>query len=173
MAQQPDERKEPDRLSGERQALEEWLDYHRQTLMMKCDGLSDEQLKTRSVEPSQLSLLGLLRHMTEVERGWFRKCAAQEEVEYSYCADDNPDGDFDDVDGADAQGDINRFKGEIEVCRAATKGLDLDTVVPSHGHHPERTRNLRWIYLHMIEEYARHNGHADLLRERIDGSTGD
>ncbi|MFB9361028.1 DinB family protein [Actinoplanes nipponensis] len=150
--------------------LEGWLDLHRQTLVLKCAGLTAEQLKLRSVEPSTLSLLGLLRHMAEVERGWFRIHAAGEQLEPIYCSETNEDGDFDDVDGADAAADHATFLAEIEAARAAVAGLSLE-----HEFATERRPaiSLRWVYLHMIEEYARHNGHADLLRERIDGATGD
>jgi uncharacterized damage-inducible protein DinB len=167
------ERVDPDRLADEKQALDEWVDFHRATLLMKCEGLTAEQLKTRAVEPSTLSLLGLVRHMSEVERGWFRLHAGREDVEFRYESDDDPDADLNDLESADAAEDIAHFVAECQRSRAATAGLSLDEVVPSRGHHPERTRNVRWIYLHMIEEYARHNGHADLLRERIDGVTGD
>ena len=81
--------------------------------------------------------------------------------------------DFEALDQADAAANIEAFKQEIGRARAAVAGKQLDDVVPSHGDHPERTRDIRWIYVHMIEEYARHNGHADLIRERIDGVTGD
>ena len=161
------------RLSDEKQALDEWVDFHRATLLMKCEGLSSEQLKTRSVEPSALTLLGLVRHMSDVERGWFRRHAARENLEFRYSTDEEPDADFLNVDTADASADLAHFVAECQLSREATATLSLDEVVPSRGHHPERTRNIRWIYLHMIEEYARHNGHADLLRERIDGVTGD
>jgi hypothetical protein len=81
--------------------------------------------------------------------------------------------DFTDIDDADAQADLAAYAEEIQAARAATAGRQLDGTVPSRGHHPEEVRDIRWIYLHMIEEYARHNGHADLIRERIDGVTGD
>ena len=80
--------------------------------------------------------------------------------------------DFEALDHADAAASLEAFKQERAHARAAVADKQLDDVVPSHGHHPGRTRDIRWIYLHMIEEYARHNGHADLLRERIDGVTG-
>jgi len=166
-------RVETDRLSDEKRALEEWVDYHRATLLMKCEGLTSGQLKTRSVEPSTLTLLGLVRHMSEVERGWFRRHAAREDVEFHYSTDAEPDADFLNLDTADASADLAHFVAECQLSRDATANLSLDEVVPSRGDHPERTRNLRWIYLHMIEEYARHNGHADFLRERLDGVTGD
>ena len=164
---------DPDRLSNEKQALDEWVDFHRATLLMKCDGLSSDQLKLRSVEPSTLTLLGLVRHMSEVERGWFRRTATGEDIDFRYSTDEDPDADFLNVESADASTDIAHFVAECQRSRAATADLSLDLVVASRGDHPERTRNVRWIYLHMIEEYARHNGHADLLRERIDGVTGD
>jgi hypothetical protein len=166
-------RVEPDRLTEEKLALDEWVDFHRATLLMKCDGLSFDQLTMRSVEPSELTLLGLVRHMSEVERGWFRRHAARENVDFYCCTNDDPDADLLGVDSADASVDLAHFVEECRLSRGATANLSLDEVVPSRGDHPERTRNVRWIYLHMIEEYARHNGHADLIRERIDGATGD
>ncbi|MGI8492656.1 MAG: DUF664 domain-containing protein [Acidimicrobiales bacterium] len=81
--------------------------------------------------------------------------------------------DFDALEDADAAADLATFESECEAARRAVAGIELDTVVPSRGDHPERERDVRWIYIHMIEEYARHNGHADLLREAIDGATGD
>jgi uncharacterized damage-inducible protein DinB len=167
------ERADPERIAGEREALEEWLDFHRATLLTKCAGLTAEQLKTRSVPPSSLSLLGLVRHMVEVERWWFRIHAGGQAIDFEYCTDDNEKADFDDVDDADAAADLETFRREVKAARAAVRDKNLQEVVPSRGHHPERTRDIRWIYLHMIEEYARHNGHADLLRELIDGFTGD
>ncbi len=168
----PVEREEPDRLAGERVALQEWLDFHRATLLMKCAGLTEEQLKRRSVAPSPMSLLGLVRHMTEVERWWFRMHGAGEVLEWLYTAV-NPEGDWEGVDTADAAADLDTFRAECDAAQAAVADRGLDDVVPSRGDHPERTRSIRWIYLHMIEEYARHNGHADLIRETIDGETGD
>jgi uncharacterized damage-inducible protein DinB len=167
------ERAEPDRIADERTSLEQWLDFHRATLLSKCAGLTAEQLKTRSVPPSALSLLGLVRHMVEVERWWFTGHAAQGPFAYEYCTDADEEADFNALDDADAAADLETFRRECDASRAAVASLDLDTVVPSLGDHKERTRDLRWIYVHMIEEYARHNGHADLVRERVDGVTGD
>ena len=154
----------------ERAMLEGWLDWHRTTLLSKAAGLTAEQLKIASAEPSNLTLLGLIRHMAEVERVWFRTRAAGQNTGMLYCTDTNPDGDLDDVAQADAADDHATFLAEVELAREAAKGLSLE--------HEFATRrrpaiSLRWVYLHMIEEYARHNGHADLLRERIDGATGD
>jgi len=166
-------RTDPDRIASERESLQQWLDYQRATLLWKCAGLTADQLKQRSVPPSRLSLLGLVRHMTEVERWWWRMHAAQEQgLKFPH----DPDSvglDFEAIDDADAAADLELFKEECTVCDAGVSALSLDDVVPSQGDHPERTRDIRWIYVHMIEEYARHNGHADLLREAIDGTTGD
>jgi uncharacterized damage-inducible protein DinB len=166
------ERTDPARILGERPALEAWLDFHRATLLLKCAGLTADQLKERAVPPSPLSLLGLVRHMTEVERWWFRMHAANTDMPFPYDPDQTGQ-DFEALDGADAAANIEAYKQEIAHARAAVAGKQLDDVVPSRSDHPERTRDIRWIYLHMIEEYARHNGHADLIRERIDGVTGD
>jgi uncharacterized damage-inducible protein DinB len=167
------ERTRPGRHLDEREAVESWLEYHRDTLLWKCAGLTAEQLKERAVPPSTLSLLGLVRHMTEVERWWFRIHAADQEMDYPYTTDDDKDADFDNIDGADAQADLEAFRREIVEARAAVQDKQLDDVVPTHANDPREDADIRWIYLHMIEEYARHNGHADLLRERIDGLTGD
>jgi uncharacterized damage-inducible protein DinB len=160
-------------LGDERSMLEGWLDYHRQTLLHKCAGLTAEQLATASVEPSVLTLLGLVRHMAEVEGWWFRRQFAGQDLPDLYCPDTSPDGDFDDLDGADAETDFATFHTEVELARAATLGRDLDETFVQRRHTGDRKMNLRWVYTHMIEEYARHNGHADLIRERIDGVTGD
>jgi uncharacterized damage-inducible protein DinB len=166
-------REDPPLITAEREALEAWLDYHRVTLLTKCAGLSGDQLRQRAVPPSALSLLGLVRHMTDVERWWFSIHAADQDLPSLYWTDQDPDGDFNGTAAADPAADLAGYQREIEASRAAVAGKKLDDVVPSHGDHPERVRDIRWIYLHMIEEYARHNGHADLLRERIDGVTGD
>ena len=166
------ERTEPDLVADERTSLEQWLDYHRLTLLAKCSGLTAQQLKLRAFPPSRLSLLGLVRHMTEVERWWFRMHGAGEDVAFPY----DPDSvglDFEDIEDADAQANLAAFLIECEAARAAVAARGLDDVVPSRGDHPERVRDVRWLFVHMIEEYARHNGHADFLREAIDGVTGD
>jgi Protein of unknown function (DUF664) len=168
----PVSRTEPDRVADERTSLEQRIDFERATLLMKCAGLTADQLKRRSVPPSRLSLLGLVRHMVEVERWWFRMHAAGEDIEFIY----DPDGvglDFEQLDDADAEADLAAFIRECEASRAAVAGRPLEDVVPSRADHPERVRDIRWIFSHMIEEYARHNGHADLVREAIDGETGE
>ena len=164
------ERPEPPRTADERTSLEGWLDFHRATLALKCQGLDDAQLREASAPPSGLTLLGLVRHMAEVERSWFRRVLAQEDAPPIWYSDEDPDGDFR-VTGEDTAKDCFAvWREEIARAKEAAAGRHLDDVVarPGRGDY-----SLRWIYLHMIEEYARHNGHADLRRERIDGATGD
>jgi len=148
-----------------------WLDYHRATLAVKCEGLTDDQLRAQAVPPSSLSLLGLVRHMGEVERSWFRRVLSGEQAPPRYYSDENPDGDFDDVADAGVAEAFGYWRDECAHARervAAAPSLD----VTGTGRQGEGY-SLRWIMVHMIEEYARHNGHADLLRERIDGTVGD
>jgi uncharacterized damage-inducible protein DinB len=158
------------RVADERTMLEAWLDLHRQTLLLKCAGLSAEQLRQRSAPPSTLTLHGLVRHMAEVERDWFRICFAGQAISHLYSTEAWPTADFDDLESADPATDFATFAEEVRRARAVTVGRSLDDTFV----HPYRDMeiNLRWVYVHMIEEYARHNGHADLLRERIDGVTG-
>ena len=137
---------------------------------MKCEGLTDDQLRARAVPPSSLSLLGLVRHMGEVERSWFRRVLSGEQAPPRYYSDENPDGDFDDVADAGVAEAFGYWRDECAHARervAAAPSLD----VTGTGRQGEGY-SLRWIMVHMIEEYARHNGHADLLRERIDGTVG-
>ncbi len=163
-------RTDPPRTSDERTSLEAWLAFHRQTLLGKCSGLTHEQLALRSVEPSSLSLLGLVRHMTDVERWWFRRNLRGEDVDGFFGPRGNLSGDFDDLDSMPAEIVLETYRSECVLADDAARGLPLDT---TFVHHREGETDLRWIYVHMVEEYARHNGHADLLRECIDGATGD
>ena len=172
------DRVDPPYRDGERAAVQAWLEFHRATLLAKCAGLTPEQLGQRSVPPSSLSLRGLLRHMTEVERNWFRRVLAGEDAPPLYWTDADPDGDFDGVGRGDddpqtaVPAELAAFRAECEHSRALAAAHDsLDDV--GAGLRRGEEVSLRWIVLHMIEEYARHNGHADLLRERIDGVTGD
>lgn len=165
-------RTEPPHIADDRTALQGWLDYHRATLRWKCAGLTGEQLVSRPVMSSTLSLLGLIRHMAEVERSWFlERFAGRSDLAELFCTDEYPDGDFDLTDAASAETDFAKYVAECAAADDAACGhfLDETFVHPRTG---ERM-DLRWIYLHMIEEYARHNGHADLIRELVDGVTGD
>ena len=167
-----DPRTNPPRVGDERTLLESWLDFHRDTLLWACSGLDAEQLRRRAVPPSTLSLLGLVRHMTEVERSWFRRALTGEEAAPLYYDADDDDGDFNRVDTAAVADDVAAFRAEVDRCRqVSTTHPDLDAMAVTLRE--GAPVSLRWIYLHMIEEYARHNGHADLLRQAIDGRKGD
>ena len=164
-------RVDPPYEADERTMLDAWLDYHRATLAMKCDGLDAAQLRRRAVPPSTLSLLGLVRHMAEVERSWFRRRFAEADVPKRYQTEADPDGDFNGAvaDPAVAEEAWAAWREEIAFAERFTRDHDLDFV----GHDSEgEPISLRELLVHMIEEYARHNGHADLLRERIDGRLG-
>jgi uncharacterized damage-inducible protein DinB len=163
------ERVQPPLAAQEREMLEAWLDFHRDTLAVKCEGLTGDQLRERAVPPSSLSLLGLVRHMAEGEHQWFTMVLGGEQLPYPYYADDNPDADFDDVDGADVAGAFEIWRS---ACAGARERVAAAASLDVAGTQDGREFSLRWIMIHMIEEYARHNGHADLLRQRIDGAVG-
>jgi uncharacterized damage-inducible protein DinB len=162
-------RRDPPFIAGERPMYQGWLEFHRGTLLWKCAALSDDQLKSAPVSPSNLTLLGLVRHMSEVERAWFRIRAGGLSLPALYCPEDDRDGDFDNVGRADVKKDLATFAAECRSADEAVRARSLDDTF-ARGN---KQISLRWVYVHMIEEYARHNGHADLLRERIDGATGE
>ncbi|MFH9012334.1 DinB family protein [Streptomyces sp. NPDC017943] len=168
-----DERRMPGTTADERTMLEGWLDFHRQTLAWKCEGLSDEQLRSASVEPSNLSLLGLVRHMADVERSWFRRVLADEDAPPLFFSEADPDGEFHLTEADTWERTREVWQAEIEAARANAARFALDDLTEGKHRRTGERFNLRWLYTHMIEEYARHNGHADLIRERIDGATGD
>jgi len=149
--------------------VEAFLDFHRETLLEKCMDLTPEQLGARAVPPSQLSLHGLVRHMARVERWWFRQCMCGMSLPALYVSRDDPDADFAGTDPARWADDLETYRGEAAAASDAVLTRSLDDLADRAPHGPV---SLRWIYLHMIAEYARHNGHADLLRERVDGRTG-
>ncbi|MGI8418479.1 MAG: DinB family protein [Nakamurella sp.] len=157
--------------ADELSTLEGWLDFHRATLAIKCDGLDDAQAATASVPPSGMTLIGLVQHMAEVERGWFRRKFAGEQIPALYGVSTDPagpDGGFEVADGATIAGAIAGWQAEI----ACAKEICAVHLLTDTCRFMDTDVSLRWIYVHLIEEYARHNGHADLLRERIDGSAG-
>jgi hypothetical protein len=155
-------------LAGDdRPILEGFLAWQRNTLLNICAGLTAEQLAQRPVPPSNLSLLGLIRHLAKVERIWFRQRVAAEPIGPLYDPERGKDADFDDLDPANAADDIARLVEECRQADAAVAGIAFDTTFPVGG----EVYSLRAVYIHMIAEYARHNGHADLLRQRIDGTT--
>jgi hypothetical protein len=155
---------------AERQMLEAWLEFHRATLLLKTEGVDDPGRKARPLATSQLSLHGLVRHMAEVERSWFRRVLERDpDVPYIWYDPSIEDSELVPLEGADWQGDLATWQEECDQSRraAAAHGLD-DIGLTRRG----ETCSLRWIYVHMIEEYAPHNGHADLIRELVDGSVG-
>jgi uncharacterized damage-inducible protein DinB len=159
------------RLGDERATLTEFLRGQRLTLEVKCGGLNAEQLARRAVEPSTMSLLGLVRHMAEVERGWFRRRFAGLDAAKRYQTAVDPDGDFNGAvpDPAVVDEAWAAWREETAFADEFTRDHDLGFVGCDSEGEPV---SLRELLVHMIEEYARHNGHADLLRERIDGRVG-
>ncbi|HEX8496922.1 MAG TPA: DinB family protein [Actinomycetales bacterium] len=157
---------------GEREVLDHWLDLYRDTVLLKIAGLDADQLARRAVPPSSMSLVGVVRHLTEVEAYWLRVVLLDErDVPDYYCTPASPDGDFDDVDPGTAAADVAAYRAEIARTRAnASAWTDLD--VPVRGQRHGKPVNLRWVLVHLVEEYARHLGHMDLLREAVDGRTG-
>jgi uncharacterized damage-inducible protein DinB len=156
---------------GERDTLVGGLRDQRLTLEMKCAGLDAEAMARRSVEPSNLSLLGLVRHLAGVEQTWFRRVMAGQDVPRHYRSDDDPNGDFN---GAAPDPELvaqawDTWRSEVAFAeRFVAEAPDLDVT----GGNGDESIELRSVLVHMIEEYARHNGHADFLRERIDGRVG-
>lgn len=156
----------------ERVMLAEFLRCQRATLELKCSGLGAADLARRSAEPSTLSLLGVVRHMAEVERRWFRQRLAGQDAPPHFYSDADPDGDFDGAlpdPGLVAQAWAVWRAEAAFADRFVAEAPDLEIT----GTDPWRgTISLRWVLMHMVEEYARHNGHADLIRELVDGTVG-
>jgi uncharacterized damage-inducible protein DinB len=156
--------------SGERETLRAFLDYHRATLAMNCDGLSDDDLRRRSMPPSTLSLLGLVRHMAEVERTWFRRVINAEDIPLVWSDDGNFQAAYDASMSTRSEA-FEAWQAEVEHSRRIEQeaaSLDVTGYQASWG----EDVSLRLVMLHLIHEYARHNGHADFLREGIDGTVG-
>jgi uncharacterized damage-inducible protein DinB len=152
----------------DRPILESFLAWQRRTLLNVCAGLTGEQLARRAIAPSNLSLLGLVRHLAKVERTWFRERAAGEPVGPLFDPALGHDADFDQVDARHADRDFAVHAEECRLADAAAARLSFDDTFDLRG----ETYSVRLVYVHVITEYARHNGHADLLRERLDGTTG-
>jgi hypothetical protein len=164
-------REEPSFVSDERASLTAWLDFHRATLLLKCEGLTGEQLALASVPPSNLTLLGLLQHMLLVEWWWFEHIFADGPAPSPLDTGEDSEYEFTHLDPGTAVAMKESFLAQCERSRAivaAASSLEACSVSSERN-----TRDLRWVLVHMIEEYARHNGHADLVREAIDGVVGD
>ncbi|MFF3843671.1 DinB family protein [Streptomyces sp. NPDC002328] len=165
----PDGRPVPRMTGDERAMLDSWLDFHRATLELKCAGLDDEQVRLAAAAPSELTLLGLVQHLAEVERTWFQRVFAgldvppvfEEPTGYAL----SPERGLDEA--------LDAWRREIARGRELTAGRSLeDAGRIADGPMAGLEVSLRWVLIHLIEEYARHNGHADILRESIDGMTG-
>jgi uncharacterized protein DUF664 len=171
---QPALRPVPPWAGDEKSTLVGFLEFHRATMRWKCAGLTPEQLIQRSAHPSSLCLLGLLRHLTEVESRWLRYRFAGQPEFWRYSSEDNADGDLEvtEADTESVAASWARYDLEVSRSRAIIDGAELDQLAIRPAPEGELP-SLRWILVHLIEEYARHNGHADLLREAIDGTTGE
>ncbi|WP_345065854.1 DinB family protein [Leifsonia kafniensis] len=168
-----EQRTDPDVTASERASLDQFLDYHRATLLGKTDGLGAEALATR-LPSSELTLAGLLKHLALVESDWIQVRflgKPQEEPWASAPWDDDRDWEFHTAVTDDPEALRELYRATCDLNRSSVAGIDLDTL--SGPDDTGRQWSLRWILLHLIEETARHNGHADLLREAIDGVVGE
>jgi hypothetical protein len=163
-------RPEPPFTGNERAMLPLWMDYQRSTLLWKCELLDGDALARRGVPPSPLSLLGIVRHMAFVEWHWFERVFADTKSASPVSIEHDEDADWNDLDPSRAMADIELFQRQCEVSRGIVAGASSFDEVAANA---ADVISLRWIMVHMIEEYARHNGHADFLREQIDGAVGE
>lgn len=165
-----DDRVGPPLTGDERETLRAWLEYHRATLARKCAGLSDEQLRQRSMPPSTLTLLGLVRHLAEVERTWFHRVFEDPAVPLVWSSTMDFQAAYD-ASGATREQAFTAWQREVDRSRAIERSSPS---LERMGHQPrwERDVSLRYVMTHVLLEYARHNGHADLIREGVDGSVG-
>jgi len=166
------DRTEPPAAGDERTVLHMFLEYQRDTLLLKCAGLSPEQLLARSVPPSTLCLLGLVRHLTEVEFGWLQvRFVGVEDVEIYGPGD--ADLEVTDADERSVAEAFARHAEHVRLSNAIIAGAELGALTAQPHPRTGERFSLRWILTHLIQEYARHNGQADLLRQAIDGSVGE
>ena len=165
------ERVDPPLVATELEMLNSFLDYHRATLLWKVSGVSEENLKRQAVPTSSLTLLGLVKHLAYVERSWFQHRFKNDNVTFPWTKED-PDADWRIEPDETTEGILRLYDEECEKSRQIVAAASLDEKAARSwpdGNSP----TLRWIMYHMIEETARHNGHADLLREAVDGATGE
>lgn len=155
-----------------RAVLDHYLELYRETVLLKVAGLDGVQLCQRSVSPSSMSLIGVVRHLTEVEAYWLREVLGGDpNVPDYYCTPESQDGDFDDVSPETALAEVAAYERELDDTRAILASWP-DPEALARGQRRGQDVNLGWILAHLVEEYARHLGHMDLLRERVDGRTG-
>ncbi|MFE0131967.1 DinB family protein [Streptomyces sp. NPDC059037] len=165
-----DNRADPPSLGTERETLRGFLDYQRATLAMKCEGLGDEELRQQSMPPSTLSLLGLVRHMAEVERAWFRRPFEDNDAPMVWSQKIDFQAAYDASASTRAEA-FAAWEAEVENSRRIERqadSLDLAGYQPRWGEEV----SLRMVMVHVLVEYGRHNGHADFLREGVDGTVG-
>ena len=168
----PPDRHDPPEAAPEKEMVAAFLDYHRATLLWKVDGLSQADLR-RAMTPSGLTLLGLVKHLAYVERWWFQNVFAGEDVDFPW-TDADPDADWRVESDEGVAMILDLYRTQVARSREITSAADLDDRARRpRTRPPGGDQTLRWIMLHMIEETARHNGHADLMREAIDGATGE
>ncbi|WP_405583492.1 DinB family protein [Streptomyces sp. NBC_01190] len=165
-----DHRIGPPHFAPEREMLRAFLDYHRATLAMKCEGLTDDELRDRSMPPSTLSLLGLVRHLAEVERTWFRRVFEDNAAPLVWSDTGDFQAAYDDSASSRAEA-FSGWQAEVEHSRRIERAADSLDVA---GYQPrwKEEVSLRMVMIHVLAEYARHNGHADFLREGVDGTVG-
>lgn len=168
------ERVDPPDHAPEKELLVAFLDYYRATLLRKADGITDEQARTAPTPPSELTLMGLVRHMAAVEHHWFRRWWENTGEPWLFDGPD-PDADFHPGPNDTMPAALAMFTREVDHARRLIDAADPDQRAARRDERDGRSfqPSMRWILVHMIEEYARHCGHADLIREAIDGSTGD
>jgi uncharacterized damage-inducible protein DinB len=164
-------RVDPEPATDERTTLTQFLTFLRQTMLLKAEGLTEEQARV-SLTAGGLSMLTLIRHLVEVERGWFQKSFLGRDVAYQWCDDEDPDRDFHPGPDDTLAEAVELYRREIAESDAVIAAADLDQL-EARGDRQAGRVNLRWIVVHMIEETGRHCGHADLIRESIDGTVGE
>ena len=164
------ERVRPPLVADEKTMLLAWLDYHRETLGQKVSGVDPTRMAEATAPPSALTLLGLVRHMADNERYWFREVVAGEQVEQYWAVGEDGDEDLLGAhpDGLDA--DMAEWRRAVAEARVVMEGRSMDDLCATES--PAGPGSVRWVVVHMLEEYARHNGHADLLRERLGSVVG-
>ncbi len=155
--------------ADEKTTLIAFLGHQRRFLERKVTGITDEQARTATCPPSDLTLLGLVRHLSDVERGWAKRGFAGQDAPPLYYSEERPDGDFDQLEDLTMAEALEVFWQEVSDAEEIYRAHDLDEV----ERHSRSFYSLRWILVHLIEEYARHLGHADLIRQAIDGQTGE
>jgi uncharacterized damage-inducible protein DinB len=163
------ERVDKPKTAPEKETLDAFMDYQREAMVLKVEDLAKEQA-TRRLVPSLTTLLGMVKHLAHVEAWWFQENFAGRDIEYPW-TDDDPDADFRIEDDETVEGIIELYKSKCVESRKVVANASLDDLSQKAAR--GMTRSLRWITLHMIEETSRHLGQADILRELIDGATGE